>query len=100
VSVDPDRDTVEILKSYVEFFSKDLIGVTGSTEQLEKLASQLAVGFEIQPKFDTNYSVDHSNTILLISPIGEFQAVFTAPHTVNRLVADMRAISKWYLDLN
>ena len=66
VSVDPDRDTVDKLKSYVEFFSPDLLGVTGSTEQLEKLSSQLAIGFEVHPKTDANYLVDHSNTILFV----------------------------------
>lgn len=100
VSVDPDRDTVDKLKSYVKFFSPDLLGVTGSTEQLKKLSSQLAIGFEVHPKTDANYLVDHSNTILLLSPTGKFQAVFTAPHTAHRLEADVRAINKWYLGLN
>ena len=100
VSVDPDRDTVNKLKSYVKFFSPDLIGLTGSTEQLEKLTTQLAVGFELQSKIGTSYLVDHSNTIVLISPTGRFQAVFSAPHKANRLASDMRAISEWHLDLN
>ena len=100
VSVDPDRDTVDKLKSYVEFFSPDLLGVTGSTEQLEKLSSQLAVGFEVHPKTDANYLVDHSSTIVLLSPTGKFQAVFTAPHAAYRLEADVRAINKWHLSLN
>ena len=100
VSVDPDRDTVNKLESYVKFFSPDMIGLTGSIEQLEKLASPLAVRFRLQSRRDTNYLVDHSNTILLINPTGEFQAIFSAPHTAVRLAADMRAINEWHLDLN
>ena len=44
VSVDPDRDTPDRLGAYVEFFLPELIGVTGNSADLEKFASQLAVG--------------------------------------------------------
>ena len=43
VSVDPDRDTPEILAEYVTYFSADFIGVTGEQNQLKKLALGLSV---------------------------------------------------------
>ena len=98
VSVDPDRDTPDRLGAYVEFFFPELIGVTGNSADLEKFASQLAVGFKAHSDQGENYPVDHSNAILLVNPAAEFQAVLTAPHTTERLAADFRAIQKWYLN--
>ena len=98
VSVDPDRDTPDQLEAYVEFFLPELIGVTGNSADLEKFASQLAVGFKAHSDEGENYPVDPSNAILLVNPAAEFQAVFTAPHTTERLAADFRAIQKWYLN--
>ena len=98
VSVDPDRDTPDRIRAYVEFFLPELIGVTGNSADLENLASQLAVGFKAHSDEGENYPVDHSNAILLINPAAEFQAVLTAPHTTERLAADFRAIQKWYLN--
>ena len=98
VSVDPDRDTPDRLGAYVEFFLPELIGVTGNSADLEKFASQLAVGFKAHSDQGENYPVDHSNAILLVNPAAEFQAVLTAPHTTERLAADFRAIQKWYLN--
>ena len=98
VSVDPDRDTPDRLGAYVEFFLPELIGVTGNSADLEKFASQLAVGFKAHSDEGENYPVDHSNAILLVNPAAEFQAVLTAPHTTERLAADFRAIQKWYLN--
>ena len=98
VSVDPDRDTLDRLGAYVEFFLPELIGVTGNSADLENFASQLAVGFKAHSNKGENYPVDHSNAILLVNPAAEFQAVLTAPHTAERLAADFRAIQKWYLN--
>lgn len=98
VSVDPDRDSPDQLGPYVEFFSPELTGVTGNEVELNNLASQLAVGFKVHSDAGDNYPVDHSNAILLINPAGEFQAVFTAPHTAEQLAADFRAIHKWHQD--
>ena len=98
ISVDPDRDTPDRLGAYVEFFLPELIGVTGKSVDLEKFASQLAVGFKAHSDQGENYPVDHSNAILLVNPAAEFQAVLTAPHTTERLAADFRAIQKWYLN--
>ena len=98
VSVDPARDSPDRLGAYVEFFLPELLGVTGNSVDLTNFASQLAVGFKAHSDQGENYSVDHSNAILLVNPAAEFQAVFTAPHTAERLAADFRAIQKWYLD--
>ncbi len=100
VSVDPYRDTLDRLKQYVEFFFPELIGVTGSESQLKKFSTQLAVAFNVANTERKDYPVDHSNTILLVNPNGEFQAVFTAPHKAQRLATDFQAIQDWYSDSN
>jgi protein SCO1/2 len=81
VSVDPERDTPEKLKQYVEHFNANFIGVTGNHTQLTNFSRQLGVVYE---KFYLNnesgdYLMDHSGSIALINPKGAIQAFFTPP---------------------
>jgi protein SCO1/2 len=89
VSVDPERDTPEILGPYVEYFGPDTLGITGSLEETRKLTSSLGIFFEKRPSDDGNYLVDHSAAVLLIDPEGRFRALFSGPHQVADYVHDL-----------
>lgn len=82
VSVDPERDTPELIGKYVDYFGDGNLGVTGSLEELTKLTSALGIYFEKQPGDGGNYAVDHSAAVLLVDPAGNLHALFTGPHTV------------------
>lgn len=78
VSVDPERDTPEVLKSYVENFSPDLVGLTGTPEQVAAVAKVYRVYYAKSGKTDTpDYLVDHSSIIYLMDPQGRFVKHFT-----------------------
>jgi protein SCO1/2 len=78
ISVDPERDTPEVLKSYVENFSPDLVGLTGSPEQVAAAAKAYRVYYAKSGKTDTpDYLVDHSSIIYLMDPQGRFLKHFT-----------------------
>ncbi len=96
ISVDPERDTPERLAEYTAFFGPKFSGLTGTPEQLTKIAQQFGVIYIIHEHApgDKNYLVDHSSTIVLINPQGQLAAVFTPPHNVEKLVADFAAIRK------
>lgn len=82
VTVDPLRDTVEVLRQYVSNFHPQLIGITGSEAQISQLARAYKVYHAKAPASDDsgNYLVDHSGYVYLMSPKGEYVAHF--PHNV------------------
>jgi len=89
VSVDPERDTPELLGQYVDYFGEGNLGVTGELEGINTMTAALGIYFEKAPTDDGNYGVDHSAAVLVINPDGEFSALFSAPHTVANFVHDL-----------
>jgi len=76
LSVDPARDTPEVLKPYVEYFNPDFTGVTGEFLSLQKLATNLSASFYKVPGGGENYQVDHSANIVLINPYGHYHGFY------------------------
>ena len=94
ISVDPDRDTSEILEKYVRSFGENVSGVTGKNEELDKLTSQLGIFYNANKHEGENYSVNHSAAVILINKNAEFHAVFSAPHSIEHFVSDLPLILK------
>ena len=92
VSVDPERDTPEILAQYVNYFGEGNLGLTGSIEELRKLTAELGIYFEKQATTGDSYAVDHSAAVLLIDPDGGLHALFSGPHVVENYVHDLPLI--------
>ena len=71
VSVDPQRDTPQRLGEYTRYFNPKFLGATGTPEELAKLAQQFGVVYMRAPieNDEANYSIDHSSTVILLSPI-------------------------------
>ena len=92
VSVDPERDTPELIGQYVAHFGDGNLGVTGSLDELKKLTSALGIYFQKQPGDGESYAVDHSAAVLLINPNGEFHALFSGPHVAANYVHDLPII--------
>jgi len=92
ISVDPERDTPEILKSYIGSFGDDVIGVTGDLDELQKLTGSLGIFFAKSFLDDENYTMDHSAVVLAINPDAEFEALFGAPHEIENFVHDLPII--------
>jgi protein SCO1/2 len=93
VSIDPERDTPEVMKKYVEHFDAEVTGVTGRLEELRKLTAALGIYFEKSPGIDGNYSVDHSAVVIVVNPDAEFQALFRAPHKIEHFLDDLPGIT-------
>jgi protein SCO1/2 len=89
VSVDPDRDTPEILGKYINYFGDDNLGLTGTLEEIRNLTGGLGIYFEKQPGDGENYAVDHSAAVLVIDPDGGFHSLFSGPHVVDNYVHDL-----------
>lgn len=92
VSVDPERDDPARLKEYTAYFDPDFIAVTGAHEQLEPLTRKLGIAYRIgsHEPGATDYSVDHSASVLLMNPAGRLHGVFPAPLNVADMYAALR----------
>lgn len=100
ISVDPDRDTPPRITEYLQGFNKHFIGATGTQEQLDQLTHQLSVLYMkvTQPghENDNTYTIDHSGTILVIDPAGNWYALFNTPHDANNITKDYQTIVSHY----
>lgn len=98
VSVDGERDTTDILKSYIEFFGQSFVGLAGNKAQVDSLASQLGVPYTIDDHEPGNseYFVSHSGSIFLISPDGNLASIFHAPHSVDGITERFKKILRFF----
>jgi protein SCO1/2 len=73
VTVDPQRDTQEYLKDYIQYFKGDVIGVTGDIKEIKKLANNWNVFFERVNTSDNDYTFNHTATVFMLDQNGVFR---------------------------
>lgn len=93
VTVDPARDTPEVLKDYTEIFSDKITGVTGDEAEIAKLVKAWGVYAARVDIGDGEYVMDHTASIFLLDDNGEFvgtisygEDLATAEKKVRRLI--------------
>lgn len=74
VTCDPARDTPEVLKEYLADFHPDIIGLTGTYQQIKDICKKYRVYFSTPPnvKPGQSYLVDHSIFFYMMDPEGKF----------------------------
>jgi protein SCO1/2 len=80
ISVDPARDTPDHLAEYVSFFHPKTIGLTGTEEQIKKVAREYRVYYRLnEPSADDplDYLVDHTGIVYLMGPDGKLVTHFS-----------------------
>jgi protein SCO1/2 len=73
VTVDPERDTQEILESYLSSFDDRIIGITGDLPEIDRLAKSFHIYYRKVPLDDGDYTMDHTASVFLMRPDGTFQ---------------------------
>jgi protein SCO1/2 len=89
LSVDPERDTPDVLANYLGYFNPGFVGVTGEPTQLDSLYRSLGIGRIRIPGANGEYSVDHSAALMLIDPEGRLVSYFMPPFSARKLAADL-----------
>src|SRR5262249_54880330 len=72
ITVDPQRDTPDVLNEYLKAFDPRLIGLTGTSAQIAATAKTFHVFYERNDTGDGSYLYDHSAFIYLVNPGGKF----------------------------
>lgn len=90
VSIDPVRDTADVMKKYIAYFNEDFVGITGDVNKVHALTSSLGIvaSFTANEDDPENYGVDHTASLLLIDPQKRVRAKVTPPHDANKIIAD------------
>jgi len=94
VSLDPMRDTPEILAAYVPYFHPTFIGLTGELPEVQELADGLGVAYAYVAGEDGDYSVDHTASLFLVDPQGRLAGLFHPPHDAERIARDMTEVMR------
>ena len=72
VTIDPQRDSQEYLKDYIQYFKGDVIAVTGDIKEIKKLADNWNV-FERVNTSDNDYTFNHTATVFMLDRNGVFR---------------------------
>ncbi|MHC1547060.1 SCO family protein [Phyllobacterium sp. K27] len=66
ISVDPERDTPEVMKGYTAAFTDRITGITGKPEEVDKLVKSWRIYAKKVPTEDGDYTMDHTASIMLL----------------------------------
>ncbi|MGH8243476.1 MAG: SCO family protein, partial [Steroidobacteraceae bacterium] len=92
VSVDPERDTPEVVAAYLAHFDPALVGATGTRAEMERFTAALGLAQVRNPGAGGDYTVDHSTALVLIDPKARIAGYFQAPHDRDAIAADLAAL--------
>jgi len=92
VTVDPERDTSEVLAGYVPHFHEKMVGLTGAMKDIKAAAKVFKVFFAKANEDDPDgiYTMDHGSTTYLMGPEGTYAAHFSHG-TPSKMMADKLA---------
>jgi protein SCO1 len=91
ITVDPKRDTPAVMKQYTTAFTPRLLGLTGTPEQIAKVAQEYRVYYaehRTGPGPD-DYTMDHSSVLYLMGPDGQFIAPIRADEAGPQMATDL-----------
>ena len=91
ISVDPERDTQEVLSKYMPSFNSSFIGLTGSIENIEKITQQFKVYRKKVIEGDS-YTIDHSSGIYLLDKNGKIRVRHPYGSEIKLIVEDIEKL--------
>ncbi len=95
VTIDPKRDTPELLKQYVPQFNPTFIGLTGSDEELAKAAKGMRVFYQkVDGKTASSYTFDHTAGAYVFDPKGQLRLLIKHGQPVEQIIPDLQALIK------
>lgn len=93
VTVDPARDTPEVLKAYMANFDPGFVALRGSPEQLEAVAKDFKVYYKkVEGKTPTSYTMEHSAASFVFDPQGRLRLYTRYGSGVQALADDLKLL--------
>ena len=91
VTVDPERDTAEALRTYVTAFDPSFLGLRGDAAETQAAAKEFKIYYE-KRKAGDSYTVDHSGQSYVIDPRGRLRLLVRSERISADLAADLRTL--------
>ena len=91
VTVDPERDPVDILRDYVSWVP-GVVGVSGTPEEIAKAVKAFRIYARKSPSQSGGYSMDHSSTMLLFDGDGQYAGLIAYQEEQERAMASLRRL--------
>ncbi|MFI5014036.1 MAG: SCO family protein [Hyphomicrobiales bacterium] len=92
VSIDPERDSVASMKDYLSSFNDQIIGLTGTPDQIAQVAGEYRVYYAKHPLKDGDYTMDHSAVIYLMDRQGKLAGTLTYGDKKDDAVAKLKRL--------
>lgn len=90
ITVDPERDTPDVLATYLGYFDDSFIGLTGSQTDIDAMSEPFGVFYEKQEgSAATGYLINHSARFYLIDPAGNARVAYPHEADADQVVADL-----------
>ena len=91
VTVDPERDTPEVLRAYLDNFEGNFIGLTGTPEQIAAMAKQFRVKYRRIAQ-NSSYTMEHSSQFYLFDKKAQPRLFYHSDADPMKIAQDIRAI--------
>jgi protein SCO1/2 len=75
ITVDPERDTPDMMGEYAQAFGPAMVGLTGSAEQIAQAEAEYHVYAKKHPLKHSDYAMDHSSIVYVMGPDGSYRGV-------------------------
>lgn len=93
ISVDPERDTPQVLSAYVKAFHPSFVGLTGTPEQLSTTAKSFKAYYaKAAGATPDQYTMDHASSFYLLDKQGEARVLVSGKATAQDIAADIRQL--------
>jgi len=92
ITVDPERDTPAVLKSYLASFDAPILALTGTPDAIAQAAKAYRVYYARHSLPGGDYEMDHSSVIYVMDPQGRFTASFTHESSPQDMAARLRKL--------
>lgn len=91
ITVDPERDTTEVLEEYLAHFDESFIGLTGTPDELIAVTAPMGIFFERhEGSAASGYLVDHTATVAVLDKEGKLRLVYPFGITGAEIAADLK----------
>ena len=93
VTVDPERDTPEVLDKYLDYFNPNFVGLTGTVEEIELAASPMGIYFaKREVDSAAGYFVDHTASVAVVDKEGHIRLLYPYETPAEEITADLRIL--------
>ena len=90
ITIDPERDTVPVMREYVRLFHPKLIGLTGSVPQLDFIKKAYRVfAAKVEDESMNDYTMDHSSFIYLMGPDNTLVSMYRVSDSADAIYSDL-----------